>query len=304
MDNEIIFRTIFDQAAVGLAYIESKTGRLIKVNNKFCDILGIEMGEATKITFMAITHPDDLQEDLDNMQKLLNGELREFSMEKWYLQRNDSIIWGNLTVSALWAKGKQPGYHLAVVEDITKRKEVEKQLKNLNKTLDQRVETSTSNLKFKTKNLLRANVLLEEKDQNLEEMNTSLKVLIKQNAFNHLEIERNLLSSIKILTEPYLEKLNKICSNSKQKNLVEIIKNNLNEVVSPFSNQLSNELSNLTSTEIRVSDLIKNGHSNKEIADLIGVSPVTVCAHRRNIRKKLGITNTKKNLRTYLNSTP
>ena len=177
----------------------------------------------------------------------------------------------------------------------------------LRKKLDQQVETNISELESKTKKLLQTNALLsekeialEEKNKYLEEMNTSLKVLVKQNEYNRLEIERNFLSSVKILIEPYLEKLLKTNSNSKKNTFAEIIRNNLKEITSPFSNHLSTGLSNLTSTEIRVSNLIKNGHSNKEIADLIGVSPVTISAHRRNIRKKLGLTNNKKNLASYL----
>jgi PAS domain S-box-containing protein len=153
MDNELRLQAIFDQAAVGFAYIESRTGRLIKVNKKFCNIIGFKKGSASSDTFMSITHPDDLQEDLDNMEKLLKGDIREFSMEKRYIRKDGSIVWGNLTVSALWNPGQSPDYHIAIVEDITDRKKTEEDLKNLNILLDQRVEERTEELRDKSKKL-------------------------------------------------------------------------------------------------------------------------------------------------------
>ena len=133
MDNELRLQVIFDQAAVGFAYIESKTGRLVKVNKKFRDIIGLNKDAALSDTFMSITHPDDLQEDLDNMEKLLKGDIREFSMEKRYIRKDGSIVWGNLTVSALWASGQSPDNHIAIVEDITDRKKAEEDLKSLDR---------------------------------------------------------------------------------------------------------------------------------------------------------------------------
>ena len=108
--NDAKFHAIFNQAAVGFAYIESRTGRLVKVNKKFCDIIGFKKGSGESDTFMSITHPDDLKEDLDNMEKLLKGDVREFSMEKRYIRKDGSIVWGNLTVSALWDAGQSPDY--------------------------------------------------------------------------------------------------------------------------------------------------------------------------------------------------
>ena len=64
------FRALFEQAAVGVAQIETATGRFRRVNKKYCEILGFSPEEMTATTFMAITHPDDLQSDLDNMERL------------------------------------------------------------------------------------------------------------------------------------------------------------------------------------------------------------------------------------------
>jgi PAS domain S-box-containing protein len=128
-ESERRLRAIFEQAAVGVAQVETATGRFIEVNQKFCEIVGLSPEEMTATNFMAITLPEDLEVDLQYLQKLLNGQIRTFSREKRYLLRDGSIVWVNLTVSPMWNAGEAPNYHIAVVEDITERKQVENNLR-------------------------------------------------------------------------------------------------------------------------------------------------------------------------------
>jgi PAS domain S-box-containing protein len=116
------FRALFEQAAVGVAQIETPTGRFFRVNRKYCDIVGYSLEEMNRLSFQEITHPDDLQEDLDNMELLRSDRIREFSMEKRYIRKDGSPVWVDLSVSAMWAEGGTPDYHIAVVVDITERR--------------------------------------------------------------------------------------------------------------------------------------------------------------------------------------
>ena len=86
--------------------------------------------------FQKITYPDDLDSDLNNMRILLEGQTREFSMEKRYYHKDGSLVWVNLTVSAMWPVGSPPATHIAIVEDITKRKEAETALQFKTEELD------------------------------------------------------------------------------------------------------------------------------------------------------------------------
>jgi PAS domain S-box-containing protein len=119
------FRAIFDQAAVGVALVETSTGRYLKVNQKFCDILGLTHGEVADATFMTITHPDDLQASLDNMQKLKDGVVQSFSMERRHRRKDNSLVWVDLTVSSMREIEAPSQYHIAVVQDITQRRQAE-----------------------------------------------------------------------------------------------------------------------------------------------------------------------------------
>ncbi|MHB1034666.1 MAG: ATP-binding protein [Pirellulales bacterium] len=127
-ESEERFRTLFEQAAVGVAQVESSTGRFVRINQKYCDIVGFEPGEMTAKTFMAITHPDDVAAGLDAMKRLVEGRIREFSLEKRYYRKEGGIVWVHLTVSPMWAPGEPPNHHIAVVEDITVRKQAEQAL--------------------------------------------------------------------------------------------------------------------------------------------------------------------------------
>ena len=123
------FRTIFEQAAVGVGLVETPSGRFVGVNQRYCDLVGYSASEMTHTTFQQITHRDDLEADTDNMRRLVHGEINEFTMEKRYIRKDGSFVWVNLTVSPMWQPGEEPAHHIAIVEDISQRKRAEDEQK-------------------------------------------------------------------------------------------------------------------------------------------------------------------------------
>jgi len=143
---------------------------------------------------------------------------------------------------------------------------------------------------------------VRSRTQELEAMNSALKVLLDKREIDKLELEDNILSNVKTLVQPYIERLKQSGTYEPQRTLVDILESNLNEIVAPFSRTLSSKLLNLTPAEIQVSHLVKQGKTSKEIAEILSVSERTIAFHRENIRKKLGIKHKKTNLQTYLYS--
>jgi DNA-binding CsgD family transcriptional regulator len=113
-------------------------------------------------------------------------------------------------------------------------------------------------------------------------------------------LEDKVLSNMKQLVVPFLEKLGNSDLNERQKIYLEIVQSNLNDIISPFVRKLSAIHFGLTPTEIRVANLVKEGRTTKDIAALLNSSMRAVRFHRENLRKKLGLKERKVNLRTYL----
>ncbi len=143
---------------------------------------------------------------------------------------------------------------------------------------------------------------LKTKSLNLEEVNAALRVLLKQRDQDKDEMEDKILSNVKKLVLPYIERLKEKRLDDEKKTYLNIIETNLKNIISPFVQKMSSTYSQFTPTEIRVANLIRDGKTIKEIAGISGVSENAVNHHRQNIRNKLGLNKQKANLRTYLMS--
>lgn len=125
LKNEMKFKTVFDQAPVGFAIIDAYSGDIIEANKKYCDMLGYTLDEIKEKKVVNITHPDDVDNTLLNLQKINDGEITELFSEKRSLTKSGNSIWVNLTVSPLWETNEKPNRIMAFIKDITKRKEAE-----------------------------------------------------------------------------------------------------------------------------------------------------------------------------------
>jgi len=143
---------------------------------------------------------------------------------------------------------------------------------------------------------------LENQAHNLEEANIALKVLLKQRDEDKKEFEDKIVSNVKEGICPFIEKIRRSSLNDRQTAFIDIIKSLLDDIIAPFFSQLSSKYSSLTPTEIQVAGLVKEGKTTKEIAEMLNLSAGTIEFHRNNLRKKLGLRNTKTNLRSYLMS--
>ena len=141
---------------------------------------------------------------------------------------------------------------------------------------------------------------MELKNVNLAEANTALRVLLKKSDENKSELEGKILSNMKELVEPYLTRLKGSRLNKQQLAYVAVFESNLQDIISPFSQNLSSKFQRLTPSEIQIANLIKNGRTTKDIAGLMNIGDRTVEFHRDNIRKKMGIKGKRVNLRSYL----
>jgi DNA-binding CsgD family transcriptional regulator len=208
------------------------------------------------------------------IRAVISGEKEEFKLD-YSLKTATDERWFYLRVTRL--SKYEPIRVVVSHEEITKRKQAEEALK-------------------------RREQELKIQKQNLEEANTALRVLLKSREEDKRELEEHVISNVKQLVSTYITKLKQTPLDSRQLQYVDIVESNLNEITSPFSHHLSSKYFRLTPKEIQVADLVKNGKTTKEIAEIMNISTSVIGFHRKNIRKKFGLKSKKDNLQSFLMS--
>ncbi|WP_319424416.1 bifunctional diguanylate cyclase/phosphodiesterase [Pulveribacter suum] len=130
-ESESRFRSVFNQAAVGMAQIDSERGHVVRANRYFCDLLGYGAQDLPGLRMQDISHPDDLPRGMALLARLLSGEIGEYRIEKRYRRKDGSFVWVDVTASAMHNGGGSVRHHIVVVQDITQRRQTEQELRYL-----------------------------------------------------------------------------------------------------------------------------------------------------------------------------
>jgi PAS domain S-box-containing protein len=276
LESERKFRNLAEQSPNMIFII--KSSKVVYANRKCEEITGYKRDElhSADFDFFRLIAPEGVKLIKKNFKKHMSGEEVK-PYEYTLIRKSDKRIEVIITTKLINYEGENA--ILGILTDITERKNAEKALREKDNKL-------------------------ERQAKNLIEMNTALKVLLEQREKEKTNIKESLLADIKKLVYPYVEKLENKGLNEDAQTFVNIIKSNINDLISPLASNLSSKYFSLTPSEIQIADLIKHGKTSKEIASMLNVSPKAVSFHRGNLRKKLGLLNKKINLRTYLQNFP
>lgn len=256
-------------ATSDMAILMDTEGIMLAINTAGAENLGRTVDELVGTCVYDYFPPDLLKSRKTAIEKVIKtGEPLRHEDE------NNGVILDQHLYPMFDAKGHVNGVAVFLV-DMTERVQIENELRNHKRQL-------------------------EQKTIDLEEVNTALKVLLKKREEDKTVLEEKVLFSVKDLIVPYLEKLKTGVMDQRQKIYLDIMESNLNDIVSPFMTFRSTRFYKLTPTEIHVANLVKQGKTTKEIAGMLNLSTSTIDSHRDSIRRKLGISNKKINLRTYL----
>jgi PAS domain S-box-containing protein len=140
-ESEARFRRIFDQSPIGVAIV-SLDYRYVSVNEAMCRIMGYSEEELTKLKFSDLTHPDTLDRDIRQAQRLEAGEINRYSIDKRYVRADGSVVWGHLSSSLMKDADGHPLYFITLVEEITERKRAEEEIRRQAETLTALHETA------------------------------------------------------------------------------------------------------------------------------------------------------------------
>jgi PAS domain S-box-containing protein len=261
-----IYRLVYDK-------VSPHSLRVIFASPSIKDIFGIPDPMKFESWFENI-HPDDVSRLTEANKRAFeansfNEEFRTYNEKKGEWRWVHAISTGGVNKKG-WNR-----YVNGILIDITERKVSEEALKSKEKEL-------------------------ETKACKLKDINTALNVLLEKRKVDQIELEEKIILNVESLIKPYLDKLRQGNLDERKKSILNIIQTNLDEIISPFTRNLSSRLYNLTPKEIQIANFIRQGITNKEIADILFLSVKTVEFHRDNIRKKLGIKNKKINLASHL----
>ncbi|HBZ05864.1 MAG TPA: sensor domain-containing diguanylate cyclase, partial [Massilia sp.] len=144
--SEAAFRSIFDLASIGMALV-APDGGWINVNRAMCEIVGYTEDELRQLTFQDITHPDDLDSDLELAACLRTGARERYQLDKRYVRKDGSVVWANLNVSCKRDAAGEVAYFVVMVKDIQAQKEAQAALGALHAELEARVASRTRELR-------------------------------------------------------------------------------------------------------------------------------------------------------------
>jgi diguanylate cyclase (GGDEF)-like protein/PAS domain S-box-containing protein len=134
------FRSFFELASVGVAQVDAQTGQFLRVNKKYCDIVGYSEEEMLQRTSYDVTFIEDREIDSPQCRDLVEGKIREFTVEKRYFHHAGHLVWVILSMSALWRVGDQVSTCLAIIRDISQRKKAEEELVFAAKVFEHSIE--------------------------------------------------------------------------------------------------------------------------------------------------------------------
>ena len=309
--DECLYHRIVDHISDGVYRINEK-GYFTYVNRVIAGRAGIPAEKFCHLHFLDLVMPEHKELARNNFEKVMKGEdgtPYELSYRKSDGQTN--IV--EVHSKAIYEGNRVIGI-LGISRVITERKRAEEALREAYNHLERLVAERTQEIVLKNRQLMkeiaqrrgiedaliRRETDLEEKTDNLEELNVALKILLQQRDKDKREFEEWVTANVENVIMPYIGKLKKIGLGAEQSACVKILEANIRNITSSFSHRLSPKYMNLTFKELQIADLVKEGNSSKDVAAILNVSERTVDFHRKNIRKKLAIADRKTNLRTYL----
>ena len=302
-ESEQRFRDLADKSPVGIYLLEDGVAKYL--NQPFADMHGYTADELiNRNTLKTLVHPDDWDKaERRSVDRLKGGVGPKGKFSFRGVTKAGETIYVETYAAVTTYEGRPAVIGTGI--DVTERIRIEEELKNYKDHLEKLVEERTMQLNQANEELQQdiarrkeVESALDAKSRSLEEVNTALKVLLRQREDDRSELEEKVYSNVKDLVLRYTHMLRETRPDSKQTGLLDIIEANLNKIISPFSKRLS--AFDFTPKETEVISLIKEGKTSKDIADLLGVSLDAISQHRYQIRRKLSLNRKKTGLRSYL----
>lgn len=313
--NEQRFRTLTELSPAGI-YLTAPNGDCVYVNKCWSEMSGLSPAEAEGKGWLKAIHPDDRERVFSAWQEMIKSGGSFASEYRLLALPAGKTTWVYGLAQAFPDSDGRCGGYLGINTDISVKKQAEIELQTAFGKLENLVKARTVDLerayedllaevnaRKKTEQALRkSETLLVKEKAALEEVNTALRVLLRNGAEEKNKLEEQMMANVNQLILPHIEDMKKDPLTKRQKINFDLIGSNLVKLTSPFLRNISHFSLRLSPMEIKIAHFVKEGKSSKEIANDLGLSKDTIDIHRKNIRKKCGINGKSQNLRTMLMS--
>ncbi len=299
---------ILKHVPVGIYHIDLVQQRFLMVNGYMCRQAGYSEEEFLDLDPLDLLAPQSRAVFIQRLAAMAAGEPVSSSVDIEYIRKDGASGWARLYIHHVY-EGTRITSAYVVGNIITEQKKNQERRANQQQELERLVGERTGELAKTNKQLrqeieqrARATEKLRAYSKQLEEMNTAMRVLLDKRGEDRQRSEELIRLNLKELLDPYLERLENSELRSHQRQLVDVIRTNLEEVIGSTTSAFSSKFFMFSPNELQVVNLIRTGKTTKEMAQLLNLSTRTIEAYRNSIRKKLNIKHKKINLRTYLSS--
>lgn len=288
--------------------IDLANHRFLHVNEHMCQAMGYTEEEFLSLRPEELLTPESRIKFRERLMAMAAGRPVSDDVEFQLITKSGAIEWGQFYIRHIFEGGRISGATV-VAHMVTERKKEQAELQSYRRKLEILVEERTrelsdANLQLRKEIDRHTNTAKELRlnSERLKELNTAMRVLLDKRKEERERIEENIRINLKELIEPYLSRLECSELSKSQRQMIGLIRMNLDEVFGTSVPEISSSFLFFTPNELQVVNLIRKGKTTKDIAHLLNISTRTVEAYRNSIRKKLGLKNKKVNLRTYLSS--
>lgn len=271
-ESEQMYRRLVENAGEGIAVVQDGVYKFI--NPAVERVLGRSSAEMLDSPVISVVHPDDRERVAQYIKDRTAGKKAPHKYELRMIDGDGKTRWiKNIGVRTVW-EGRPAA--LGFLSDITDRKNSEVELRELNTEL-------------------------QHQQRSLQEKNVTLREVLGQIEANKKAWEKRVVGNIENAILPSLQHLKQTVGPA-QARAIEMLEDELRDITSPFLDAIGSKFNSLSSRELEVARMIRNGLTTKEIAEALSLSPTTVHKYREFIRRKLGLTGSDVNLRTYMQS--
>lgn len=286
-----------EQSSEGLAVVDLD-GRVVFLNKAFAEMHGYSQAQVVGKHLSVFHSPEQMEQVKEANRHLTAQDM--FTGEIWHARADGDVFPGLMHNSVLRDHDGTPIGLIGTLRDISDIKKTEEELRRSHEALEAYSSSLEAKVAERTRDLEESRLELKRYSESLEKANEALKLVVEGIEEQKRGLEKKIAQNLDLTVKPIVDQLKTQDLSETESFLLQSLEFNLNNILSSFGFSTIKQGHQLTPKEMRICEMIRSGLSSKQIAKIMGISSQTVLVHRKNIRKKLNIDKSRKNLASFL----